>query len=85
MIGKSPKHVWEAASQFVRREPGGLSAWGLAVGFAVFVLVRGKDVSWDVRNYHWYNPYALLTGRRGFDVAVAQHATYYNPMVDVPV
>lgn len=69
----------------MRGEPGFAAAWGLVVAFGLFVLMRGKDVSWDVRNYHWYNPYALLTGRRGFDVAVAQHATYYNPMIDVPV
>ena len=69
----------------MRAEPGLAGAWALVVAFGLFVLIRGKDVSWDVRNYHWYNPYALLTGRRGFDVAVAQHATYYNPMVDVPL
>lgn len=44
----------------------------------------GADANWDLRNYHFYNPYALLHGRRGFDLAVAHHATFYNPFSDVP-
>ena len=48
------------------------------------VVVRGKDASWDFRNYHWYLPYAFLHGRLGFDVAVAHQATYYNPLLDTP-
>jgi hypothetical protein len=53
--------------------------------FGALIVVRGHDADWDFLNYHWYNAYALLTGRRGFDVAVAHHATYYNPLADVPV
>ncbi len=53
-------------------------------GWSVFVLSLGKDMSWDFRNYHWYAPYAFLNGRMGFDMAVAHHATYYNPLLDVP-
>jgi hypothetical protein len=53
--------------------------------FGLLVVVRGHDTDWDFRNYHWYNAYAWLTGRRDFDVAVAHHATYYNPLADVPV
>ena len=30
------------------------------LGWAVFVLCLGKDMSWDFRNYHWYAPYAFL-------------------------
>jgi hypothetical protein len=53
-------------------------------GWAVMVVSRGKDVSWDFRNYHWYIPYAFLHGRLGFDIAVAHQATYYNPLLDTP-
>lgn len=61
-------------------------AWLAAVvlGWAVLVVSRGKDASWDFRNYHWYIPYAFLHGRLGFDVAVAHQATYYNPFLDTP-
>ena len=58
---------------------------GLAILFwAGFVVVLGKDTSWDFRNYHWYAPYAFLNNRLGFDVAVAHQASYYNPFLDIP-
>jgi hypothetical protein len=53
--------------------------------FAVVALLMGKEAGWDFQNYHWYDPYALLHGRVGFDIAVAHHATYYNPLLDVPL
>ncbi len=62
--------------------------WPFIVGplaIAALSLWLGQSTSWDLRNYHWYNPYALLTGRMGFDAAVAHHATYYNPLIDLPL
>ena len=56
----------------------------VTVAWGVFTVVLGKETGWDFRNYHWYNAYAFLNGRLGFDVAVAHHATYYNPLIDVP-
>ena len=35
--------------------------------WAAFVIVLGKDTSWDFRNYHWYGPYALFNHRLGID------------------
>ena len=58
--------------------------FGPAAG-ALLSLWLGLSPNWDLRNYHWYNAYALLHGRLGFDVAVAHHATYYNPLLDLPV
>ena len=58
---------------------------GLTILFwAGFVVLLGKDTSWDFRNYHWYNPYQLLNGRQAMDVAVAHLGSYYNPYIDVP-
>jgi hypothetical protein len=56
----------------------------VVLAWAGLVVLLGKDTSWDFRNYHWYNAYAFLTGRMGFDVAVGHHATYYNPLLDLP-
>jgi hypothetical protein len=53
--------------------------------FALLSLVIGKKTGWDFFNYHWYNPFALLHSRFEFDTAVAHHATYYNPLSDVPL
>lgn len=52
--------------------------------WAGFVILLGKDTSWDFRNYHWYGPYALLNHRMGIDVAVAHQGSWYNPYLDVP-
>src|SRR4051812_48590552 len=58
---------------------------GLVILFwGAFVIVLGKDTSWDFRNYHWYAPYAFLNGRMAMDVAVAHQASYYNPFLDIP-
>ena len=58
----------------------------LAVGFVLFGIVSvslGQDNNWDLRNYHYYNPYAFLTGRMAFDVAPAQMQSYFNPLSDL--
>ncbi len=66
-----------------------LAGWAFAIlappFFALIALALGKEAGWDFQNYHWYDPYALLHGRLGFDIAVAHHATYYNPFLDVPL
>ncbi len=56
----------------------------MIVGWGLFVIVLGKDMSWDFRNYHWYIPYAFLNGRMGIDISVAHQATFYNPFLDIP-
>jgi hypothetical protein len=48
------------------------------------VIGIGQDTNWDLRNYHFYNPFAYLTGRMGHDVAVSHVATYYNPLLYIP-
>ncbi len=52
--------------------------------FGLSILWLGQDISWDLRNYHYYNPFAFLNGRMGHDVAVAHVATYYNPLIYIP-
>jgi hypothetical protein len=51
---------------------------------ALVAMALGKDGDWDFENYHWYNAYAFLHHRLGFDVAVAHQPTYYNPFEEVP-
>lgn len=55
----------------------------LLIGLAGLLL--GQDANWDFRNYHYYNGYAFLTGRLGFDLLPANHPTYYNPLLDAGV
>jgi hypothetical protein len=48
-------------------------------------MLVGGDSSWDLRNYHLYNPHALLSGRGAIDVAPAQVQTWHNPLLDLPM
>src|ERR1700679_1718692 len=54
------------------------------VFFGMLALLLGQDANWDLRNYHWYNAYALLNGRYGFDLLPSQTPYFYNPILDVP-
>ena len=75
----------KASARNLRLElPECLFLGAVMLGWAVMVVVRGKDISWDFRNYHWYIPYAFLNHRMAFDVAVAHQATYYDPLLDTP-
>jgi hypothetical protein len=59
----------------------------LGIGFVVCgvaSVLLGQDNNWDLRNYHYYNPYAFLGDRLGFDFAPAQRQTYLNPIPDLP-
>ncbi|KPV12613.1 hypothetical protein APR48_07180 [Variovorax paradoxus] len=55
----------------------------LLLGGALSVAL-GQDANWDLRNYHLYNAWALLTGRWGLDMYAAGIQTYFNPLLDIP-
>lgn len=68
-----------------------MKEWRWPAAAAICVLASGlasvalrRDVNWDLRNYHYYNAYAFLNGRLGWDVAPAQLQTYHNPLLDLP-
>jgi len=50
----------------------------------LLALQLGMDGSWDLRNYHYYNGWALLTGHIGRDLLVSQTPSFYNPLLDLP-
>jgi len=62
----------------------GLAALLGVIGGALGALLLGQDGGFDLKNYHWYNPHALLEGRLGRDVLVAQLQSYFNPALDLP-
>jgi len=47
-------------------------------------LRMGQDINWDLQNYHWYNPYALLNGRLEADMGPGGWQSYFNPTIDLP-
>src|ERR1700744_3906495 len=52
--------------------------------FGLLALWLGQDANWDLRNYHWYNAYAILNGRYDIDILPSQTPWFYNPALDVP-
>ncbi len=61
-----------------------LSVFAVSVAFGLLAVSFGKDMNWDLLNYHYYNAYALLTWRYDLDIAPAQIQSYFNPLLDVP-
>lgn len=58
---------------------------GLAVGAcAGWTIFAGKDLNWDLLNYHYYAPYQLLGARLGQDFFAASAQSYLNPLGYVP-
>ncbi|MBD8879670.1 hypothetical protein IHE49_04160 [Rhodanobacter sp. 7MK24] len=51
---------------------------------AIGALLLRQDASWDLRNYHLYNVWALLHGRLTIDLAAAGLQSYFNPLLDLP-
>ena len=53
----------------------------LCAGWTIFA---GKDVNWDLLNYHYYAPFALLAGRLEQDFFAASAQSYLNPVGYLP-
>lgn len=52
--------------------------------FGMYSVQLGRDANWDLQNYHWYNPYALLNWRYDRDVAPANGMSFFSPLFYVP-
>lgn len=57
--------------------------WLVPLLFGLLSLARGQDDNWDLHNYHFYNPYALMNGKIGLDLAPGQWQSYFNPTLDL--
>ena len=51
---------------------------------AIWTVAAGKDVNWDLLNYHYYLPYEWLGGRLDLDYFAASGQSYLNPVGYVP-
>jgi hypothetical protein len=51
---------------------------------AAWTVYAGKDLNWDLLNYHFYLPYELLGGRLQQDFFAASAQSYLNPIGYVP-
>ena len=55
-----------------------------AIVCAAWTLHAGKDVNWDLLNYHYYVPFQLLAGRLEQDFFAASAQSYLNPVGYLP-
>ncbi|HUG79479.1 MAG TPA: hypothetical protein VML57_18515 [Burkholderiales bacterium] len=55
-----------------------------AAACAAWTVLAGKDVNWDLLNYHYYVPYQLLAGRIEQDFFAASAQSYLNPLGFLP-
>lgn len=62
----------------------GLLLAAMLLAGAASVLLLRQDVNWDLQNYHFYNAWAFVHGRLGWDLAPAQVQTFHNPLLDLP-
>lgn len=60
--------------------------------FGLFLLCGGLlsillkyEVLWDFANYHYYNPWAFVNDRVGYDIVVAGVNGFFNPLMDLPL
>lgn len=47
----------------------------------LYAILQGKDVNWDLQNYHEYAGWALIHGRYRFDVLAGNWQSYLNPIL----
>jgi hypothetical protein len=52
-------------------------------GSAWFSVRLGQDISWDLRNYHYYAGFAFLHKPLDYDFAPAQVQSFFNPLQHV--
>jgi hypothetical protein len=55
-----------------------------AMACAVWTVFAGKDVNWDLLNYHYYLPFELVRGRLAQDFFAASAQSYLNPIGYLP-
>lgn len=51
----------------------------------IIAFFVGRDISWDLANYHYYSVWALFHNRIGFDIMPAGIQSYFNPLIDFPL
>jgi hypothetical protein len=55
-----------------------------AAACAAWTVFAGKDLNWDLLNYHYYLPFELLAGRLQQDFFAASAQSYLNPLGYLP-
>src|SRR2546425_8923549 len=84
LIAHRPSSFLSIVNTVAALRQGGLLMAAMLVAGIVSAFVLKQDVNWDLQNYHFYNAWAFLRQRLGWDIAPAQLQTYHNPLLDLP-
>ena len=60
----------------------GLILLALLIVLPAIAMLMGPDGNYDLRNYHFYNGWALFNKPVGYDIAPAQIQTWFHPLLD---
>src|SRR5438552_17597373 len=82
-LAGSPRPLAHGRARRLGVEATALLAAMLAAG-AISAFVLRQAANWDLRNYHFYNAWAYVHSRLGWDLAPAQLQTFFNPLLDLP-
>jgi hypothetical protein len=78
-----PEIVFKA-SRFERADRVGCVVLISSILVSGLLSVRaGKDLNWDIFNYHFYNGWASWTGHTWTNIAPAQLQSFFNPALDI--
>ncbi len=73
-------------AKMIYRQMPWLLAAVIIIGFGIFSLRLGQDANYDLKNYHYYNVYALFNDRYGKDILPANFIqSFHNPTLDIPI
>ena len=56
-----------------------------SLAFAIYSVLLGQSLFWDLLNYHYYNGFAICEGKLYQNILPAQLPTFLNPTLDVPL
>ena len=65
-----------------RRLEAGLVLLALLAVLPAIAMLMGPDGNYDLRNYHFYNGWALFNKPVGYDIAPAQIQSWFHPLLD---
>lgn len=61
-----------------------LCLYGVPVFIALVAALLPPDANFDLANYHYYNPWAYLSGHGARDLAPNGVTAFFNPLLDMP-
>jgi hypothetical protein len=75
---------WRPARSLLQRRPACADVVVCMLAGAAAAVWQGQDGNWDLLNYHLYNVFWLLEGRRHVDFVANGLHNFLSPLADIP-